>query len=691
MSRVRAGIPGLARAALFSAAVLSGVGFARAPAVAADPPAVGAVRPGDDFYRYANGAWLSATSLPAGRSRYDTTATLRDDAARRVQDLVEAAAKATAKTTAKTTASGGREQRIGDFYASWMDVAGIEAKGVRPLSGELGAIAAIGDRRALSAYLGRTLRLDDGTNTHTDGLFGVWIHQGFHHPDRYAPHLVQGGLGLADRDDYLGAGAQNAAHRDLYRAHIAAVLGLAGFDQTDLRATRILALEVAIATTHASDADTADVFKTDNPWRRADFSAKAPGLDWAAYFQAARLDGQAEVIVWQPSAVTGAAALVGAQPIAAWRDYLAFHLVEHYAAALPEAFGDEDAAFLGRLAGRPAAPSDRAGQAIAATTAALGEDIGRLYVARYFPPQAKAAAAAMARNIRVAFRARIAALTWMSPAQREAALAKLATVQVGVGYPDVGIDYSALAVVHGDALGNLRRAEAFAYRRELAKLARPVDPAEWSGLFPQQVGALINFSPNSLQFSAGLLQPPFFDFAGDAASNYGSAGAGMAHEISHTFDELGSLYDAQGRLVRWWTADDLTRYHAALAPLGAQFDAYCPQPDLCLKGRQALGENSADLAGLLVAHDAYLLSLNGKPDTVKGGLTGDQRFFLAYASRWRRVQTDAALRAQIATDTHAPGEYRADTVRNLEAWVRAFNVRPGDKLYLEPAARARIW
>jgi putative endopeptidase len=652
-------------------AALSGV------ALAGEPDA--AVRPGDDFYAYANAAWLAATPLPPGRSRYDTAAMLRDEAAERVRDLVEAAANGTSR---------GRARRIGDFYASWMDVAGIEAKGLQPLSGELAAIARIQDRRALATYLGASLRLDDGTNTQTDGLFGVWIHQGFHDAAHYAPHLVQGGLGLPDRQDYLGA---DPAHRDLYRAHVATMLKLAGLDQPDVRAARVLALEVAIAGTHAAPEHIADVLNTDNPWRRADFVTKAPGLDWAAWFKAAGLDGQDEVIVWQPSAVVGAAALVAVQPLDAWKDYLAFHLIEHAAAVLPKAFGEEDAALLGRLSGRDPSLPARRELALAATTAALGQDIGRLYVERYFPPQAKAAGAAMAENLRTAFRPRIAGLTWMSPAQREMALAKLAAVKVGVGYPDTWIDYSGLVVVRGDAYGNLRRAEAFAYRRELAKRRRPVDPGEWSGLLPQQVGAIINFSPNALQFSAGLLQPPFFDAAGDAASNYGSAGAGMAHEIGHSFDELGSLYDAQGRLIRWWTADDLARYRAAAAPLATQYNAYCPKPDLCVKGEQVLGEAIGDLAGLRVAYDAYRLSLGGKPDTVKDGLTGDQRFFLAFARRWRRLQTDAALRQQIATDTHAPGEYRADTVRNLDAWLRAYDIKPGDRLYLPPEARVGIW
>jgi putative endopeptidase len=669
-----------ARGAVIALALLA----APSLGLAAEPPRVDAtVRPGDDFYRYANGPWLAETPRPPGAANYDTGTQLRDRAARQVRDLIESLARA--------PAARGDARRIGDFYAARMDSRAIEAKGLAPLSADLTAIAAIGDRRALAAYLGRTLRLDDGTNSQTEGLLGVWVHQGFHDPRHYVPHIVQGGLGLPDRDDYLSP--DRAPRRAAYQAHVAAMLALAGLDAAPARAARVLALESAIAATHASAEDNADVFTTDHAWRRADFDAKAPGLEWAAYFTAAGLARQTDFNVWQPAAVSGAATLAASAPLETWRDDLAFHLVEHDAAVLPKAFGDEDAAYVARLANMAPATPDRAQQAVAATNGALGDAVGRLYVARYFPPRAKAAATAMVDNIRLAFRDRIAASPWMSAQTRATALGKLAKVQVGLGYPDRWIDYSGLAVSRGDAFGNQRRAEAFAYRHELAKLAKPVDPAEWfeMQLLPQAAGALINFTPNSLQFSAGLLQPPFFDPAGDPAANYGSAGAGLAHEVSHSFDELGNIYDADGSLVRWWTPDDLARYRAAAAPLAAQFAAYCPRPGLCVKPGQVLGESISDLAGLLVAYDAYRLSLHGRADAVKGGLTGDQRFFIAFAQRWRRLQSEAALRRQVETDTHLPGEYRADTVRNLEAWRRAFHVGPGDKLWLNPADRVHIW
>jgi endothelin-converting enzyme/putative endopeptidase len=381
---------------------------------------------------------------------------------------------------------------------------------------------------------------------------------------------------------------------------------------------------------------------------------------------------------------------VDREGIDAWKDDLRFHLIEHYAGVLPKAVAAEDFAFYGTiLSGAQKAP-ERQKAAIAATEGALGQPVGQLYAQRYFPPEAKAKAKAMVSDLTTAYRARISNLTWMSPATKEKALAKLAALTIGIGYPDIWIDYSTLNVARGDAFGNMRRAEAFNRLRSLTQLKQPADPSEWR-IDPQRVGAVIMFSPNSEFFAAGLLQPPYFDSNGDAASNYGSAGAGIAHEISHSFDELGNIYDDRGRLGNWWTADDLARYHVVAAKIVAQFDGYCPLSDLCVNGKQVLRENIADLAGLRLAHDAYILSLKGKSDVVIGGLSGEQRFFVAFAQRWRRVQSEASLRGQIKTDTHSPGEYRSDTVRNVEAWYKAFQVVPGDKLYLKPEDRVGIW
>jgi putative endopeptidase len=642
------------------------------------------VKPGDDFYRYANGGWLRTAVIPAGQSSYDTRALLKEKTSQRVRSLIQDAAAAHA-------AKGSNAQKVGDYYASFWDEDGIDAKGLTPLAEEMSTISAITNKASLSSYLGATLNTDvDGLTANADHIFGVWVNQSFDDSKNYVFHLLQGGLGMPDRDDYLDPSPKMAALRAHYQSHIAAILKLANIADAETKAARILALEIRIAQTHAPDADAADVFKQNNPWKRADFSVKAPGMDWDAYFAAAGVAGQSEFIVWQPSAVIGTSALVGSEDIDLWKDCLRFHLIEHYASVLPRAVAAEDFAFYGTILSGLSQKPDRSEAAIAATNGGLGQAVGQLYTQRYFPPEAKAKVQAMVGDLITAYRARISNLTWMSPLTKEKALAKLSALRIGVGYPDTWIDYSTLDVVRGDAFGNMRRAEAFNRLHNLAKLRQPADPDEWR-IDPQIVGAVIVFTPNTETFSAGLFQPPFFDSQGDTASNYGSAGAGIAHEISHSFDELGNIYGAEGRLGMWWTPEDVAKYHAAAAKLVAQFDVYCPLSDLCVNGKQVLSENIADLAGLLTAHDAYVLSLKGKADVVIGGLTGEQRFFLAFAQRWRKTQDEAALRRQTKTDSHAPGEYRSDTVRNVEAWYKAYGIAPGDKLYLKPEDRVGIW
>ena len=642
------------------------------------------IKAGDDFYHYANGDWIRTAVIPSGQTGSDTRSILMARTSQRVRDLIQGAAEAQAS-------KGSLAQKVGDYYASFMDESSIEAKGMAPLADEMAMISAITNRVSLSAYLGTTLNTEvDGLTGNGDHIFGVWVNQSFADSQHYVFHLLQGGLGMPDRDDYLDQSSKMAALRLQFQSHIAAMLKLAGVADSETRAARILTLEIGIAQAHAPDADAADVFKQNNPWKRTDFGVRAPGMDWDAYFKAAGVAEQPEFVVWQPSAVTGTSALVGSESVDVWKDYLRFHLIEHYASVLPKAVAAEHFAFYGKtLSGTPQMP-DRNQDAIAATNAALGQAVGQLYTQRYFPPEAKARAQAMVSDLIAAYWERIPNLTWMSPQTKEKALTKLAALRIGVGYPDRWIDYSMLEVIRGDAFGNMRRAEAFNRLLNLAKLKQAADPDEWR-IDPQIVGAVIVFSPNTETFSAGLLQPPYFDSQGDAASNYGSAGAGIAHEISHSFDELGNIYDAHGRLGKWWTTEDLAKYHAAGEKLVVQFNSYCPFSDLCVNGEQVLIENIADLAGLLTAHDAYVLSLKGKTDVVIDGLSGEQRFFLAFAQRWRKAQSEAALRRQIKSDTHSPGEYRSDTVRNVEAWYKAYDVMPGDKLYLKPEDRVGIW
>ena len=389
---------------------------------------------------------------------------------------------------------------------------------------------------------------------------------------------------MPERDDYLDSSPKMAELRNQYQAHIKAVLKLTGGADPENKAARILSLETRIAQAFAPDSDAADVVKQNNPWKRADFGAKAPGLDWDAYFQSAGLAEQRDFIVWQPSAVIGVSALVRGESIGAWKDYLRFHLLEHYASVLPKAVAAEHFAFYGTILSGVQQMPDRSKEAIAATNGALGQAVGQLYTQRYFPPEAKARAQAMVNDLITAYRGRISNLTWMSPQTKQKALAKLAALQVIVGYPDVWIDYSSLDVARGDAFGNKRRAEAFNRWRSLAKLKQPVDPIEWP-INPQVPGAVIMFSPNAEFFSAAILQPPYFDSEGDSASNYGSAGAAMAHEISHSFDELGNIYDAQGHLGDWWTAEDRARYREVAEELVEQFNRYCPFLDAPLSSR----------------------------------------------------------------------------------------------------------
>ncbi|SRR5665213_368625 len=684
MSVFRASMLGVSLAACFSFAV------AAVPDAAPGIDLAGidhSVAPGDDFFGYANGTWIKNTEIPADRASYGAGAMLVEKTNAQVRDLIQDATKG-------NPAPGSDAQKVGDCYASYMDEAGIEAKSLSPLKGDIAHIAAITDKQSLSSYLGSTLRADvdalNNTNFYTDHVFGVWVTQALSDPDHNVPYLLQGGLGMPDRDYYLDQSQKMADLRAKYQAHVASMLKLAGIANADAKAARIVAFETKIAATHGSRADSEDVLKANNPWKRADFAAKAPGLDWDAYFQSAGLAGQQDFIIWHPSAISGISALVASAPLDVWKDYLTFRLVDHYAGVLPKAFVDERFAFYGTtLSGTPKL-RDRWKRAIDSTNAALGQVVGKLYVAKYFPPEANARIEAIVKDLLVAYHARISNLAWMSPQTKKKALAKLATLRVGVGYPDTWRDYSSLEVIRGDALGNVQRAELFQYKLSLAKLHGPVDRGEWV-MDPQTVNAVNLPLANALNFPAAILQAPFFDAQADAAQNFGSIGATIGHEISHSFDDQGSQFDAQGRLANWWTPADLAHFQAASAKLAAQFDTYRPFPDLAVHGKQTLSENIADVAGLSAAHDAYMLSLRGKPDAVRQGLTGDQRFFLAFAQSWRNKTREAALRQQILTDGHAPVMYRGDTVRNLDAWYPAFAIKPGQKLYLAPGERVQVW
>jgi putative endopeptidase len=643
------------------------------------------VAPGDDFFRYANGAWLKTTEIPADRSTWGPGEELAELTDERNAELIRNAAAA---------APGTDERKVGDYHASFMDEATIEQLGLKPLEPGLRQIAAIKDRASLARALGETLRADvdilNDTNLYTDNLFGLWVAQDLDNPARYSPFLLQGGLGMPDRDYYLNPSQKMAELRTAYQTHIAKLLTLARLPDPAAQAQRIFDLELRLAQAHWNRTETEQVLKGNNHWSAAEFALRAPGLDWTAFFAAAGLAQQREFVVWQPSALSGESALTASAPLETWKEYLRFRLIESNAAYLPKAFVDERFDFYGRrLSGTPQL-RPRWKRAVAETNAALGDAVGKLYVARYFPPQEKARAAAMVRNLIAAFGTRIDHLEWMAAETRAKAKEKLATLKVGVGYPDAWRSYAGLEVVRGDAFGNAQRARLFGYHYNLAKLGRPVDRGEWA-MDPQLVNAVNLPAMNAINFPAAILQPPYFDPRRDQLMDYGAIGAVIGHEISHSFDDQGALFDAQGRLRNWWTKEDFAHFEAAGKQLAEQFNAYHPFPDVSVNGEQTLSENIADVAGLSVAHDAWRLTLKGKPAPSLAGLSGEQLFFLSFAQSWRQKIREAELRRRLVTDGHAPDEYRADTVRNLDPWYAAFELKPGQKLYLAPAERVRVW
>ena len=645
------------------------------------------VKPGDDFEEYANGAWRARTEIPADRSSTGIFLTVSKIAEERNAAIIADAAKAPA-------AAGTDQRRIADYYAGFMDTAGIEARGLKPMQAELAAIAALKTTSQLSRMLGANIRADvdplNATDFGTQNLFGLFVSQSFDDPTKSVPYVLQGGLGLPDRDYYLSTEPAMAEVRREYLAYMTQIFTLAGLSDPAGRAARVMALETKMAQVQTSLVDSQDAHKANNPWSLGDFPMKAPGIDWNAFWPAANLGNQAQFIVWHPAAVKGLSALVASQPIADWQDWLRFHRINEVTSVLPMAYDDAAFAFYGKaLSGTPAQrPRDKRAQG--AVNGALGDAMGRIYVQRYFPASSKADIQAMVKNILAAFDARVAALDWMAPATKAEARRKIETMVVGIGYPETWRSYAALNVRADDPVGNLRRAQAAETKHQLAKIGAPVDRREW-WMVPQTVNALNLPLQNALNFPAAILEAPFYDPKRDAASNYGAIGAVIGHEISHGFDNLGADFDASGRLRNWWTKEDLARFEAQGQALVKQYDAYEALPGLHVNGTLTLGENIADVAGLTAAVAAYHASLGGKPAPVIDGMTGDQRLFLSYAQTWAAKARDRAIRAGIAGDGHAPARFRAQTVRNIDDWYAAFDVKPGDALYLAPDKRVKVW
>lgn len=635
------------------------------------------VKPGDDFVAYAGGKAIAGMEIPADRSTATSFIHLDELSKARTKQLIEDVSK-------EHAATGTDAQRIGDVFNSFMNETAVEALGAKPVQSTLDAIANINSASDVAAMFGTFLR----TGTKTPFYLSV-------DPDDKSPmqnivRLQQSGLSMPDRDYYFKDGEKLVEARAALKPHISKMLELAGIADGAKKAEGIYALEEAIAQAHWTQVQNRDADATYNKWASADFTKNAPGMDWNAFFKAAGIDGQKDLLVAQPSAFTGIAKLVSSFPVETWKDYLAYRAVKSGAPLLSKAFVDENFNFNGKtLSGQPQ-NAERWKRGVDLVNAYLGEAVGKLYVAKYFPPETKRRADELVKNVIAAMGERLSRLEWMTPETKVKAQEKLAGFTAKIGYPDVWRDYSALEVKPNDLFGNAKRAEAFEYQRNLDKLKGPVDRNEWF-MTPMTVNAYANPVMNEIVFPAAIMQPPFFDPNADDAVNYGGIGAVIGHEISHHFDDQGRKYDKNGALVDWWNKDDVERFTKLTDKVVAQFNGFEPLPGHRVNGELTLGENMADLAGITVAYDAYQRSLAGKEAPKLEGMTGDQRFYLGWTQVWRAKYRDAALIQRLLTDPHSPGMVRAGVVRNLDPWYTAFAVTPEQKMYLKPEQRLRVW
>ena len=630
-----------------------------------------AVQPGDDFFDYANGGWYNRTEIPADKATYGMFNTLDDLSKERTRVILDEAAKRPG-------------DKIGDFYASYMDQAAIDAKGIAPVKPWLDRIGAAANKTELATTMASLQRQGVG------GLVSVGVGQDDKAPENYVVGLYQGGLGLPDRDYYLKDDPKLADVRTKYQAYLAQMLGIAGQPDAAARAAAVFGMERAIAQAHWNRIDSRDADKTYNQWTPGDFVAKAPGFPWNSYMTALKAPAQRFFLVAQPSAITGEAKVFADTPLPVLQDYLRLRVLRAYASNLAAPIDQANFAFYGTVLSGVPEQQVRWKRGVSTVSGAMGEAIGQQYVARYFPPESKAAADDLVRNVIAAMGERLDNLAWMAPETKVKARAKLAAFTPKIGYPSKWRDYSALRVIRGDLVGDVARANEFEFDRNLRKLGGPLDRAEW-GMTPMTINAYANPTMNEIVFPAAILQPPFFDAKADPAVNYGGIGAVIGHEISHHFDDQGRKYDATGKLADWWTPQDVAQFKRFTDTLVAQYDQYEPIPGQHVQGGLTLGENIADLAGLTVALDAYHRSLNGKPAPVIDGTTGDQRFYMGWAQVWRVKQREAAMRSALLSDPHSPGHERVLTVRNLDPWYAAYGVKPAQKMYLTPEQRVRIW
>jgi putative endopeptidase len=651
-----------------------------------DAPAIGtfgfdvegmdtSVRPGQDFNRFANGTYLRNTPIPADKSSYGAFHKLDDQAQLDLRALVDESA---ANPGASPDAA-----RIGNFYGSFMDEAAIEQLGASPLEADLAEVRAADTREKMAELMGRT-QGGFGVN-----LFGVSVFEDLREPDKNSAYVSQGGLGLPDRDYYLEASF--AEQKAAYQAYVAKALELAGWANPEQAAADVVAFETRLAEQHWTQVQSRQLDKIYNPTTLTDLAASAPGFDWAGWARGAGISNVPTLIATTNTALPGMARVYSETPIETLQSWQAFHVINQAAPYLSKAFVDANFDFFGKTLSGSQENQPRWKRGVSLVDGALGEVLGKEYVARHFPAESKAQMEELVANLRLAMTARLQRLDWMSEETRQQALYKMSKFNVKIGYPEQWRVYDGLELIPGDLYGNVERSSAFEWAYNLGKLNKPVDPLEW-GMTPQTVNAYYNPPRNEIVFPAAILQAPFFDPNADPAINYGGIGAVIGHEITHGFDDQGRKVDGDGVLRDWWTAEDGAKFEERAAVLGAQYSALSPIEGATVNGDLTMGENIADLGGLLMALDAYHLSLNGQPAPVINGLTGDQRVFLGWAQVWRNNSRDEYLRNQVTTDPHAPAQYRAAVPpRNIDAWYAAFGVQPGDEQYLAPGARARIW
>jgi putative endopeptidase len=641
------------------------------------------VKPGDDFFLYTNGTWVKNAVIPPDRSSVGGFQNLAILSEKRMKEIV---ADLEAKPVGQLTVE---EKKLRDLYDAFVDTTSIEANGLKPLQHDLGRIAH-------AKTLADVARLMSAPGLNEASVFDMQIGYDEKVPTSYSIVLSQGGLGMPDREYYLGSDPQIVAARVAYRTYLAKMLTLAGAKNADARATAVYNAEEELAELHWTRAENRDEDKTYNPMTIPALKKFAPGFAWDAFFAEAGIPakgpkGERVIVVTQNTAFPGLAKVFAHTPVAVWRDYLTVHLMHSFASYLPKAVDDADFAFYGTVLSGRSQQLDRETRGVHLLDMQLGEALGKLYTARYFPPESKAKVEQLVANLMKAYEADIKTLSWMSETTRQKALEKLHKFTPHVGYPDKWIDYSAFHVAPGSLVADVEAGRSFEWHRELNRIDLPVDKNEW-GMTPPTINAYYEPSLNSIFFPAAILQPPFFDPNADDAVNYGAIGAVIGHEMSHGYDDQGAKYDGDGVLRDWWTPEDARAFKARTDALSAQFDAYEALPGLHVNGANTLGENIADLAGIAVALKAYHLSLNGQPAPVLDGTTGDQRFFLAYGQIWQQKIRDNALRTQVMSNEHAPGKFRVISVtRNTDAWYDAFGAQPGEKYYLAPEQRVHLW